>query len=103
VDSFAPADILTGVSGEGCAWSGAGVVTCTVTNITTVTPHILTLVVTTSNTYSGTVSNIASVAPVDQVIDPNPGNNDAGPVIVTIISTGTEDHYIHLPLVLRNS
>jgi hypothetical protein len=103
VDSFAPTDILTGVSGEGCIWSGAEVVTCTVTNITTITPHILTLVVTTSNTYSGTVSNVASVAPVDQVIDPNPDNNDAGPVIVTIISTGTGDRYIYLPLVLRNS
>ncbi|MCP4543229.1 MAG: DUF11 domain-containing protein, partial [Chloroflexi bacterium] len=102
VDSFAPTDTLAGVSGEGCVWPGAEVVTCTVTNVTTVTPHVLTLVVTTSNTYSGTLSNSAIVAPVGQVIDLNSGNDDAGPVLVTVISTSTGDQYIYLPLVLRN-
>jgi hypothetical protein len=55
-----------------------------VTGIVTDSPSVLTLVVTTDNTYSGTLSNVAHVARSGEVIDNIPGNNDAGPVTVTV-------------------
>ena len=86
VDTFSEATALAAVSGAGCNWiSGSAVVTCTLTNITSDDPVQLTLVVTTSSSYSGTLSNSATVSLAGGIIDPNLDNNDAGPVLVTIV------------------
>ena len=86
VDTFSEVTALAAVNGSGCNWiSGSAVVTCTLTNITSDDPVQLTLVVTTSSSYSGTLSNSATVSLAGGIIDPNLDNNDAGPVLVTIV------------------
>jgi uncharacterized repeat protein (TIGR01451 family) len=86
VDTFSDPGALAGVASDGdCAWvSGSAAVTCTVTGIVSGTPAYLTLVVTTSVTYSGLLSNTAVITPTGGVTDTIPGNNYAGPVEVTI-------------------
>ena len=99
VDTFDDATALAGVTGQGCVWPGAAVVTCTVTTVVTDTPSALTLIVTTNDTYSGTLANSATVAPAGTVVDPNWGNNHSGPVAVDV---RTEVSGVYLPLVLRS-
>ncbi|MCP4537983.1 MAG: DUF11 domain-containing protein [Chloroflexi bacterium] len=84
VDTFNDATALAGVSGEGCVWLGTEVVTCTVTGVATGSPSVLTLVVTSNNAYSGTLSNVARVAPSGGVLDTIPDNDESGPVTVTV-------------------
>ncbi len=104
VDVFSDASALTVIDGAGCIWPGAETVTCTVTGVATTTPSLLTLVVTTSATYSGTLHNSATVAPAEGVVDPDTGNNLARPVSVTVTTEEVgEEHHIYLPLVLRHS
>jgi len=77
------------------------IVTCTVANVANGIPAHLTLVVTTSATYSGTLSNTVVVTPTGDVTDTNASNNRAGPVEVTV--RGKELGYsIYLPVVLRS-
>jgi uncharacterized repeat protein (TIGR01451 family) len=103
VDVLSDPGALASVSGLGCVWPGAETVTCTVTGVATGVPLVLTLVVTTRETYSGTLRNSATVAPTGDVVDPHARDNNAGPVVV-IVKTEKEvgDNVIYLPLVLRN-
>ena len=86
VDTFGDPAALAGVtSDDGCAWTpGSAVVTCTVPGVAANVPVSLTLIVTTSVTYAGVLSNTAVVAPTGVVTDTNPANNRAGPVEVTL-------------------
>ncbi|MGC9397019.1 MAG: Ig-like domain-containing protein [Anaerolineae bacterium] len=103
VDVFNDASALAGVSGPDCAWPGGATITCTVTGIVTSTPSLSTLLVTASATYSGTLINSATVTPIGNVVDPQAGNNSAGPVEVAIKTTPIDQKtHIYLPLVLRN-
>ena len=103
VDTFSPAAALVAVDGAGCGWSiGSAVVTCTVTNIPADGAVELTLVVTSSSVYSGSLSNSASVAPAEGVIDQNPTNNEAGPVAVTILPVYDGQMPLYLPLLLKD-
>ncbi|MCP4536040.1 MAG: choice-of-anchor D domain-containing protein, partial [Chloroflexi bacterium] len=105
VDTFSDAAALAGVGGTGCAWawtSGETDVTCTVTDVISGTPANLTLVVTTTSTFSGTLNNTASVSPVGGVLDLYPDNDDDDASVRIVLLTG-DNYYIYLPLVLRNS
>ncbi len=87
VDDFSDAVALAGISGEGCVWTpGETGVTCTVLDVVTGTPSVVTLVVTTSRSYSGVLSNAATVSPAGGVVDPTPDNDSSGPVTVTIMT-----------------
>jgi len=103
VDTFSDPGAIAGVTSDSdCTWTlGSEIVTCTVANVANGIPAHLTLVVTTSATYSGTLSNTVVVTPTGDVTDTNASNNRAGPVEVTV--RGKELGYsIYLPVVLRS-
>jgi uncharacterized repeat protein (TIGR01451 family) len=101
VDTFSSASALAGVSGSGCAWTpGSTNVTCTVTDVSSGSPAQLTLIVTTSETFSGTLGNTASIAPTGGVIDRNPANDTDG-LTVTIRRDTSGDQFIYLPLIVN--
>lgn len=105
VDTFSDADALAAVSGPGCAWTpGSASITCAVTDLVGGVCSDLTLVVTTSHTYSGVLSSVASVTLNDGVIDPDISNNETDSVVVTVIEgSGGDpaDHVIYMPVILR--
>jgi uncharacterized repeat protein (TIGR01451 family) len=101
VDTFSHAAALAEVSGVDCEWTpGAIDVTCLVTHVTSSSPAQLTLIVTTSRTFSGTLRNNASVAPAGIVVDRNPANNTAG-LAVTVRRESGGGQFIYLPLVVN--
>lgn len=98
VDTFNTASALAAVSGAGCAWTpGSAAITCTLSSIGAGNPALVTLLVTTTETFSGTLSNNASVSPVGGIIDPDPGNNSAGPMMITV----TKHYTVFLPMILK--
>jgi hypothetical protein len=101
VDTFDRASALAAVSGEGCVWAASSaVVTCTLSGVSSASPAQVELLVTTDAAFGGDLSNTARVLPSqDDVLDPNPGNDQAGPVMVHI----TRVTHVYLPLVLRQS
>lgn len=102
VDTFNSAAALAEVSGPSCAWTpGSAQVTCTATDLTTSGPAQLTLIVTTSETFNGPLTNNASVAPVGEVVDTNPANDSAKLTVPVGRSGGSEENVVFLPLVLR--
>ncbi len=92
VDTWTPVDAVFAVSAPGCTVSLlAGTATCTVTNLglgSAVSPDP-TLVLTTSPTFSGTLTNIAQVSPNGGVFDLTPGNDSSDPVAVVVIAPPT--------------
>jgi uncharacterized repeat protein (TIGR01451 family) len=86
VDTFGDPAALAGVAYDGdCAWTpGSAVITCTVPNVAFNAAVSLTLVVTTSATYSGILSNTAVVTLTEAVTDFIPSDNQAGPVEVAV-------------------
>lgn len=101
VDIFNDADALVGVGGEGCDWIVEGAtVSCTVVGVASDTAQNVYLVITSSNTYSGTLNNTANVSLVGNMVDRNPDNDGAGPLSVTIVTPPW--HKLYLPLVLRD-
>ena len=99
VDTFSSAAALADVAGSGCAWTpGSTDVTCTVTDIITGSPTLLVLVVTTDGAHSGPLTNNASIAPDDGIVDPNP-TNDGDEMTVTI--QRDSGHIVYLPLLQR--
>jgi uncharacterized repeat protein (TIGR01451 family) len=102
-DAFSSAKVLTAVSAPGCAWTpGSATVICTLTDVITDTPQTITMVVATSESYSGALTNTAIVAPVGGVVDTTADNDEVGPVSVLLQTGAGEESYIYLPLVLRN-
>ncbi|MBN1887616.1 MAG: Ig-like domain-containing protein [Thermoflexales bacterium] len=98
IDAFNSADALAAVSGPGCDWPrGSAVVTCTV-NASSGLPTRQVLTVTTDRAYFGPLSNTAIIVLPLGVVDPNPSNNQAGPVVVTVRRV----HQIYLPVVIKN-
>jgi len=67
--------------------SGSDPVICTLTNFTGT--QVITLVVTTADTYSGTLTNSAVITPTRGAIDPDSGNNRTGEVTVTLYTPRT--------------
>lgn len=101
VDTLNPATAVADVRWPGQVCSREGVViSCLVENVLTTTPTTLGLIVTTQDTYSGTLSNTVTITGVAGTVDNNASNNYAGPVIVTVVSSSPS--VIYLPLVLRN-
>ena len=97
VDTFSSAAALADVSGSGCAWTpGSTDVTCTVTNVITDSPTLLTLAVTTDGAYGGSLTNNASVAPDGGIVDPNPANDGDG---MTVTIQSGDGYSVYLPLV----
>jgi hypothetical protein len=90
IDAWSPVAAVVNVHAPGCDVNlVGGIVTCTLTSITSASPAHLMLAVTTSSAYSGTLNNSASVAPTGGVVDLIPSNDVAGPVVVTVtIGTG---------------
>jgi hypothetical protein len=98
VDTFNNASALAAVSGAGCAWTpGSAAITCTLSSIGVGNPALVALIATTTETFSGTLINNASVSPVGDIIDPNPNNSSAGPVMVSV----TKGYTIFLPMILK--
>ncbi|MBN1887617.1 MAG: Ig-like domain-containing protein [Thermoflexales bacterium] len=98
VDTFNYGDILATVSGPGCEWPrGSAVVTCTLT-VSSALATRLVLTVTTDVGYYGPLRNTASIVLPADMIDPNPLNNEAGPVVVAV----NRVHRIYLPVVIKN-
>lgn len=89
VDTWSPTAAVIGVDAPNCTVNlGAGTATCTVQNLGVESravpdPHI---VLTTSATYSGALSNSATVSVLGGVTDLNPGNDSAGSVVVNVIA-----------------
>jgi uncharacterized repeat protein (TIGR01451 family) len=101
VDEFSDTLALAAVSGTGCYWSlGSAIVTCTVTISGTGTTQVL-LDVTTNADYRGLLSNQAYLELAEGTLDPNPLDNEAGPVVVKLVARPV--HHIYLPLVLRQA
>jgi PKD repeat protein len=103
VDSFNTAAALTAISGSDCTWApGSGTVTCIVSNINKDSSKKVTLLVTTSNLFRGTLSNTALVQATD-AFDNDPGDNSAGPVVVNVLENGnnSEVQSIYLPLLIK--
>ncbi|MCP4539357.1 MAG: DNRLRE domain-containing protein [Chloroflexi bacterium] len=102
VDAWTPITAVVGVDAPGCDttnWA-AGVVTCTRTNLGQGTAYLPDpyLTLTTNSTFSGTLTNTASITPTGGIVDANPSNNVTAPVIVTV-TRGLDT--VYLPLVLR--
>jgi uncharacterized repeat protein (TIGR01451 family) len=98
VDTFNSAAPLAAVSGAGCAWTpGSAAITCTLSSIGIGNSASVILMVTTTETFSGTLINNASVSPIGGIIDPNPDNSSAGPVLVTV----TKHYTVFLPTILK--
>jgi Tol biopolymer transport system component len=74
INVFSPTQTLVSASEPGCAASSEGVLTCTVTNVSTTTPHKLTLTTAIPLCYSGVVTNTATVTGTDNIINTNPDN-----------------------------
>ena len=101
VDTLDPAAAVADVRWPGQVCSRQGVViSCLVENVSTATLTTLGLIVTTQDTYSDTLSNTAVITGVAGTVDGNASNNNAGPVIVAVVSSPPS--VIYLPLVLRN-
>jgi hypothetical protein len=97
-DTLSPASaIVDATLPAGCNRSG-GEITCQVTSVATDTPAVLSFVVQVADTFSGTLSDIASVQPMGAA-DPWFYDNHAGPVEVQV--TGPPVQRIYLPVVLR--
>jgi hypothetical protein len=104
VDTWMPVAAVVGVDAPGCQVDlPAGVITCTQAELGLGSVHLPDpyLVLTTSATYSGTLTNMAVVTPTGSVTDPEPGNNSSAPVEVAV-RTEEERYSIYLPLVLRS-
>nr|MBC8254546.1 DUF11 domain-containing protein [Ardenticatenia bacterium] len=87
VDTFSPAAAVFNLNadalpGDTCQTGGA-VVTCTLSSVLTDTARTVTITVVTTATYSGVLTNTATVTPTDAV-DPDGSDNTAGPITVTI-------------------
>jgi len=103
VDQWVPPAAVAGVHAPGCDVDlAAGVITCTRTALALGSAYLPDpyLVFTTSDAFSGTLSNTAVVTPADGVIETDAYNNSSGPVEVTVRRTR---YFIYLPLVLRNA
>jgi len=101
VDTLDPAAAVADVRWPDQVCSRQGVViSCLVENVPTATLTTLGLIVTTQDTYSGTLSNTAVITGMAGTVDSNASNNNAGPVIVAVVSSPPS--VIYLPLVLRN-
>ena len=99
-DTFSSAGALAEIDAPGCTWTpGTAMVTCTCSDVESSTPHIITMIVTTTETYSGTLTNEAIVAPVGPIVDEATDNNETDPV--SVIVRGETKSYIYLPLVTR--
>lgn len=100
VDVFGTATALTDVSGTGCSWTaGSDTVTCSVTDIAIGSSTQVTLVVTTSDEYEGTLTNSATVAPVGDIVDPNSGN-DSTETTVTVRRPEESGSMLYLPVIV---
>lgn len=102
VDTWTPSYAVVGVDASNCAVDfGMGVVTCTHTNLgvgSALLPAPY-LVFTTSEAFSGVLTNTASVSPAGGIGDRNPVDNVSDPVVVTVTTGGGYSFY--LPLILR--
>ncbi|MBN1888600.1 MAG: Ig-like domain-containing protein [Thermoflexales bacterium] len=101
VDTFDTALALAAVSGEGCMWvTGTAVVSCTLIGVSSASPAHVALSVTTDAAFGDDLSNTARVLPTQgDVLDPNPDNDQAGPLVVHV----TRVTRVYLPVVLRQS
>ncbi len=102
VDAWTPIRAVVGVDAPGCDttnWA-AGVITCTRTSLGQGTAYLPDpyLVLTTNTAFSGTLTNTASITTTGDIVDTNPTNNIADPVLVTVIR---EIYTVYLPLVVR--
>jgi uncharacterized repeat protein (TIGR01451 family) len=103
VDSFSSAAALANVTGPGCAWTpGSSDVTCAITSVGTASLTSLTVAVTIDETYSGTLTNNATVAVAGDVVDPEPAN-DQGGLTITVVqeAPGGGSIPVFLPIVIR--
>jgi hypothetical protein len=101
VNTFDNATAIVDISGPGCSWTkGSEQITCTVTGINKITPKVLTLVVTTTSTFSGNLSSTAVVQPTN-AFDNDTANNSAGPIIVAVGQIGSSPgaQTLYLPLI----
>lgn len=102
VDAWTPITAVVGVDAPGCdttSWA-TGVITCTQMIPSPGSAYLPDpyLVLTTSATFSGTLTNTASVTTTGGTVDTNPSNNVADPVAVTVT---IERYTVYLPLVAR--
>jgi hypothetical protein len=102
VDAWTPITAVAGIDAPGCDttnWA-AGFITCTRTSLSQGTAYLPDpyLVLTTSTAFSGTLTNTASITTTGDIVDTNPDNNIADPVLVTVTR---ELYIVYLPLVLR--
>ncbi|MDY6866964.1 MAG: ASPIC/UnbV domain-containing protein, partial [Chloroflexota bacterium] len=99
VMSFNDATALSVVNGSNCSWpSNSKDVTCTISDVGS-TLATLTLGVDTSLTYNGNLTSWVTIEPTGGVIDPNPENNDDGPLAVTVVGDGLNNAY--LPTIVK--
>ncbi len=86
VDGWTPITAAVGVRpAPGCEVDlPGGVLTCTVANLVSGRPVSRTLVLTTSESYAGALSNTALITPTGDVTEVDPENNDAGPLTVAV-------------------
>jgi hypothetical protein len=106
VDTFSDPAALTAIRlPSNCSWTpGSATITCTAAGLVNNIAPPLTLTVTTSPTYSGTLTNTATVSPVQNTTDPDLSNNSSPAVSVVVSIDGdviSIDHYIYLPLVIK--
>ncbi len=87
VDTVEPASAVAAMSvnapGNDCTTAGA-TITCALHNIPTDTMRLMTVLVTTTSTYDGILTNTATVTPAN-ALETNPADNTAVPVTTTII------------------
>lgn len=74
VTALSPVEKLVSASDTDCRSSAAGIITCTVGNLTTETPHDLHLITAFDPCYAGIISNTATIADTGNIINTNSNN-----------------------------
>jgi uncharacterized repeat protein (TIGR01451 family) len=103
VDTWTPVTAVVGVHAPGCEVDvPRGTITCTHAGLGLESVHLPDphLVLTTNAAYSGTLTNRAVVTPTGGVADPEPRDNSAAPVEVTVRG-GEVGYVVYLPIVIR--
>jgi uncharacterized repeat protein (TIGR01451 family) len=78
VDRFSDPTALVALQAPNCTWSpGSPTATCTLVGLAAGQPTRIQIVATTAVSFSGWLTNTATLTPLGSGVDPNPGNDSA--------------------------
>jgi hypothetical protein len=102
LDRFSDPRAVSALQAPGCAWSPGGpAATCTLVGLAVGQPVQIQMVVTTALSFSGWLTNTATLMPLGSGVDPSPGNDSAQTGIYLNPSPAATYQWVFMP-VIRN-